>query len=77
MEHVSIALILVVAAVALYDFTNGFHDAADMVAAAIASRAMRPAVAIGIVSLFTLIAPFSVGLAVADTVGTFVEINQV
>jgi len=77
MEHVSIALILVVAAVALYDFTNGFHDAADMVAAAIASKAMRPAVAIGIVSLFTLIAPFSVGLAVADTVGTFVEINQV
>ncbi|WP_456418190.1 inorganic phosphate transporter [Thiolapillus sp.] len=77
MEDVNIALILVIAAVALYDFTNGFHDAADMVAAAIASRAMRPGVAIGIVSVFTLIAPFTIGLAVADTVGTFVDISQV
>lgn len=67
-------LVLVVVAVAVFDFTNGFHDAADMVATTIASRAMKPAVAIGIVSIFTFIAPFSVGLAVADTVGTFVEI---
>lgn len=77
MEEASVALILVVIAVAVYDFTNGFHDAADMVAAAIASRAMRPAVAIGIVSFFTLIAPFTIGLAVADTVGTFVNIGHV
>jgi len=69
------ALALVVAAVALFDFTNGFHDAADMVATAIASRAMRPATAIALVTLFTFIAPFTVGLAVADTVGTFVEID--
>ena len=69
-------LILVVATVALYDFTNGFHDAADMVATAIASHAMRPAVAIGLVTIFTFIAPFTAGLAVADTVGTFVEIGE-
>jgi len=58
----SVTLIVVVIAVAVYDFTNGFHDAADMVATAIASRAMRPAVAIAIVSVFTLIAPFTIGL---------------
>lgn len=75
MEQLDLALILVVVTVALFDFTNGFHDAADMVATAIASRAMRPAVAIGVVTLFTFIAPFTVGLAVADTVGTFVEIG--
>ena len=67
-------MIIVVLIVGLYDFTNGFHDAADMVATAIASRAMRPAVAIGLVTVFTFIAPFTVGLAVADTVGTFVDI---
>ena len=75
MESLDIALLLVVATVALYDFTNGFHDAADMVATAIASHAMRPAVAIAIVCLFTFIAPFTAGLAVADTVGTFVDID--
>ncbi len=76
MEQLDLALILVVVVVALFDFTNGFHDAADMVATAIASRAMRPAAAIGVVTFFTFIAPFTVGLAVADTVGTFVEIQK-
>lgn len=75
MDSINLSLIIVMLIVALFDFTNGFHDAADMVATAIASRAMKPAVAIGIVSLFTFIAPFTVGLGVADTVGTFVNIN--
>ena len=77
MNQVTILLILVVILVALFDFTNGFHDAADMVATAIASRAMKPAMAIGIVTFFTFIAPFTVGLAVADTVGTFVDVSGV
>ncbi|EKF73539.1 phosphate transporter [Alcanivorax hongdengensis A-11-3] len=68
-------LVLVVVLVALFDFTNGFHDAADMVATAIASRAMKPAVAIALVTAFTFVAPFTVGLAVADTVGTFVDVS--
>jgi len=76
MESIPLILIAVVVLVAVYDFTNGFHDAADMVATAIASRAMRPAVAIGLVSVATFIAPFVVGLAVADTVGTFVDIRS-
>ena len=76
MSSIPVAMIAVVIAVAVYDFTNGFHDAADMVATAIASRAMRPATAIAIVSVSTFIAPFTVGLAVADTVGTFVDISS-
>ena len=76
MDSITLSLILVILAVAVFDFSNGFHDAADMVATAIASRAMTPAMAIGIVSGFTFIAPFTVGLAVADTVGTFVNISS-
>lgn len=77
MDLITILLVLVIILVALFDFTNGFHDAADMVATAIASRAMKPAMAIGIVTSFTFIAPFTVGLAVADTVGTFVDVSAV
>lgn len=77
MDLVTALLVLVVVLVAVFDFTNGFHDAADMVATAIASRAMKPGVAIGIVTFFTFIAPFTVGLAVADTVGTFVDVGAV
>lgn len=77
MDLIFILLIAVIAIVALFDFTNGFHDAADMIATAIASRAMTPAIAIGLVTVFTFIAPFVVGLAVADTVGNFIDITDV
>lgn len=76
MEGSVIAVIAVVLTVGIFDFTNGFHDAADMVATAIASRAMKPAVAIAIVSIFTFVAPLTVGLAVADTIGTFVDLGS-
>jgi PiT family inorganic phosphate transporter len=65
-ELFSLSLISVILVVAVFDFTNGFHDAADMVATAIASRAMKPATAIMIVSSFTFLAPFTVGLAEAN-----------
>lgn len=77
MDTIFLLLILTVLAVAIFDFTNGFHDAADMIATAIASRAMTPTVAIILVTIFTFIAPFLIGLAVADTVGGFVNIDGV
>jgi len=61
----------------MFDFTNGFHDSADMIATAIASRAMKASVAIAIVSIFTFLGPLFIGLAVADTIGTFVDISSV
>jgi len=75
-ELTTALLVLVVAMVAVFAFTNGFHDAADMVATAIASRAMSPGVAIILLTFFTFIAPFTVGLAVADTIGTFVRMDN-
>jgi len=72
-----ILFIAVVVTVLLYDFTNGFHDAADMIATAIASFSMRPSVAIALVGFFTFLGPLVVGLAVADTIGTFVDIKDV
>lgn len=50
MDLVSALLIPVVVLVAVFDFTNGFHAAADMAAAAIASRAMKPGIAVDIVT---------------------------
>jgi inorganic phosphate transporter, PiT family len=75
-ELVTLLLVLVVALVVAFDFTNGFNDAADMVATAIASRAMAPGTAITLLTAATFAAPFTVGLAVADTIGTFVHIDQ-
>ncbi|KYJ86130.1 inorganic phosphate transporter [Sulfurovum riftiae] len=76
MELTTVLLLLTIASVFVFDFTNGFHDAADMVATAIASRAMTSATAIVIVTVFTFLGPLTVGLAVADTIGTFVDITD-
>jgi len=73
MDISTFLLILTIVSVFAFDFTNGFHDAADMVATAIASRAMKSSVAIAIVSIFTFLGPLIAGLAVADTIGTFVD----
>ncbi len=70
-------LIVGIGLVVIYDFTNGFHDAADMVATAIASRTMSPVRAIFIVCLFTFLGPLLGGLAVANTIGEFVNITNV
>lgn len=75
----SIAWILIISCIALlvlFDFTNGFNDTANMVASVIASRAMTPAQAIIVVSLFTFLGPVIGGTAVANTVGGFVSLNN-
>jgi len=76
MDITSILIVLTVISVFIFDFTNGFHDSADMVATAIASRSMRASVAISIVGFFTFLGPLVVGVAVADTIGTFVNISS-
>ncbi len=53
----------------LFDFLNGFHDSANVVATAIASRAMAAKWALFIAALSNLIGPFLFGVAVATTIG--------
>ncbi|MCB0777393.1 MAG: inorganic phosphate transporter [Chitinophagaceae bacterium] len=72
-----IMLIFGIITIIAYDFTNGFHDAADMIATAIASNTMTPRSAILIVTVFTFLGPLLGGVAVADTIGEFVNISKV
>ena len=50
MNETQVILVIGIALVIFYDFTNGFHDAADMVATAIASHSITPGRAIAIVT---------------------------
>jgi len=66
----AITLLLVLIAVALlFDFLNGFHDSANVVATIIASRAMSARGALTLAALANLAGPFLLGIAVAETVG--------
>jgi PiT family inorganic phosphate transporter len=74
----SLALVvLAVLLVAVFDFTNGFHDASNMVATIVASRALTPGQAILMISLFSFLGPLLGGTAVADTIGGFVQLEDV
>lgn len=59
-----------------FDFTNGFHDTANMVASVVACHAMTPAQAVMLVSFFTFLGPLLGGTAVANTVGGFVSLES-
>jgi inorganic phosphate transporter, PiT family len=60
---------IVVATALAFDFTNGFHDTANAVAASISTRALSPRLAVGLASVLNFAGAF-VSLAVAATIAT-------
>jgi inorganic phosphate transporter, PiT family len=62
-----VILVLVVGTALAFDFTNGFHDTANVVATSISTGAARPSVAIGIASLLNFVGAF-ISIEVAATV---------
>lgn len=61
-------IIFIVTALA-FDFLNGFHDSANVVATMISSRAMSPRRALLLSASAHFVAPFLFGVAVATTIG--------
>ena len=53
----------------IFDFLNGFHDSANIVATMISSRAMTPRRALLLSAVAHFLAPFLFGVAVATTIG--------
>jgi PiT family inorganic phosphate transporter len=76
MDSVGLLIVLAVGIVVLFDFTNGFHDASNMIAPVIASRAMTPIQSVMIVGGFTFLGPVLGGTAVANTIGKFVTLES-
>ena len=62
-----VILVLVVGTALAFDFTNGFHDTANVVATSISTGAARPSVAIGFASLLNFVGAF-ISISVAATV---------
>jgi PiT family inorganic phosphate transporter len=68
--------VVVVAVIVLFDYTNGFHDASNIIATVIASRAMTPVQAVAVVAVFEFLGPVLGGTAVANTIGKFVDVSS-
>jgi len=63
-------LIIIIAIALVFDFLNGFHDASNIVATVISSRAMSPRNALIMTAAAELTGPFLFGVAVATTIGS-------
>ena len=77
MDTITLLALLAVAIVLVFDYTNGFHDAANIIATVIASRAMQPVAAVAVVGTFEFLGPLLGGTAVANTIGKFVDLSGV
>src|SRR5471030_2999469 len=53
----------------VFDFMNGFHDAANAIATVVSTGVLKPQTAVAMAAVFNFIAIFVVGLGVAATVG--------
>jgi PiT family inorganic phosphate transporter len=62
-----VILVIVVGTALAFDFTNGFHDTANVVATSISTRAMTPRVAVGMAAVLNFVGAF-ISLEVAATV---------
>lgn len=62
-------LILLIGLALVFDFLNGFHDSANIVATMIASRALTGRQALTLTAMAEFTGPFLFGVAVATTIG--------
>lgn len=70
--------ILIIAVALIFDFINGFHDAANSVATVVATRVLTPFQAVLWAAFFNFVSAFTFGTGVASTVGKgFVDLNLV
>jgi inorganic phosphate transporter, PiT family len=70
---VNTGLILVIATVVvalIFDFFNGFHDAANSIATVVSTRVLSPKLAVLWAAAFNFLAAFFLGTAVAKTIGS-------
>ena len=77
MELLFIFAVIAVLMTLIFDYTNGFHDASNIIATIIASRAMSPIQAVLVVAFFEFLGPIIGGTAVANTIGKFIHLTGV
>src|SRR3954469_21083423 len=62
-------VILLVAVALLFDFMNGFHDAANSIATVVSTGVLKPTQAVAFAAFFNVVALFVFHLSVAATIG--------
>src|SRR5258707_224622 len=78
MTSTLLLLIITVLTALIFDFLNGFHDAANSIATVVSTRVLSPGQAVIWAAFFNFVAAFGFGVGVAKTIGAgMVDINAV
>src|SRR4051794_26231717 len=68
----TLGLVILIAVALGFDYTNGFHDAANAIATSVSTRALTPRAALALAAVFNL-AGSLVSVKIANTVGSIIE----
>src|SRR5436305_9261856 len=63
-------LVFIILVALIFDFLNGFHDAADSIATVVSTRVLAPQKAVLWAAFFNFVAAFVLGTSVAKTIGS-------
>ena len=78
MDSNLVAVVGLIVVALIFDYINGFHDAANSIATVVSTRVLSPGKAVVWAAFFNFVAAFTFGTAVAKTVGAgLVDINIV
>jgi PiT family inorganic phosphate transporter len=68
--------VLIIAVALIFDYLNGFHDAANSIATIVATRVLTPIQAVAWAAFFNFVSAFTFGTGVASTMGNgFVNLS--
>ena len=70
MDSNLLAVIGLIGVALIFDYINGFHDAANSIATVVSTRVLSPGKAVIWAAFFNFVAAFTFGTAVAKTVGS-------
>ena len=70
MDPTLLAVLALITVALIFDFINGFHDAANSIATVVSTRVLTPGKAVVWAAFFNFVAAFGFGTAVAQTVGS-------
>jgi inorganic phosphate transporter, PiT family len=78
MSHETVLLLFIIFVALVFDFLNGFHDAANSIATVVSTRVLAPQKAVLWAAFFNFVAAFVLGTHVAKTIGNgMIDLNVV
>ena len=77
-DPIFVLTVLIIAIALVFDYVNGFHDAANSIATVVSTRVLTPLQGVAWAAIWNFVAAFTFGTAVAKTIGSgLLDVQQV